>query len=86
MSGHHPGPWNYIPPDGWHMPLVQRAPSVPELAILGSVMERAIADAKLIAAAPDLFAALEAAEAYIDKSTNFNPIEMIRDALRKAST
>ena len=60
MSAQHtPGPWRYLPGDGlaWR-PSVQRA-TEGGFVVQGSSREREEADAKLIAAAPDLLEALQ---------------------------
>lgn len=64
---HTPGPWRLIPPEeGHHTPLVQRG-TEGGFSVLGVSRDRELADARLIAAAPDLLAALIEAE-FIVKS------------------
>jgi hypothetical protein len=55
---HTQGPWSYLPGDGLAWPSVQRA-TEGGFVVVGSSREREEADAKLIAAAPDLLEALQ---------------------------
>lgn len=58
---HTPGPWRLVPPqEEYHKPVVQRG-TEGGFGVHGLSKAREIADARLIAAAPDLLAALEAA-------------------------
>jgi hypothetical protein len=58
VSAHTKGPWKYEAPREFADPLVIRGLSG-GFAVMDYDKERAIADAKLIAAAPDLLSALE---------------------------
>lgn len=59
MSGHTPGPWRFEPGDKFTKPYVVRGREG-GFQVMGLSTEREEADAKLIAAAPDLLEALEA--------------------------
>lgn len=88
MSGHTSGPWflegNWDPKSGWPIggwvssfppagvPVFELTPSV-------GTPDEICANARLIAAAPDMFAALKHAQANIP-----HPDQMIDDAIAKA--
>ena len=58
MNRHTPGPWTYLPRDGSVKPVVIRGREG-GFQVFGLSADREDADAQLIAAAPDMLAALQ---------------------------
>lgn len=92
---HTPGPWIVLLPDmDYQKPLVKRGMEG-GFAVMGLSKERELADAYLIAAAPDMLAALEAAFQELDEKyghglsngywPDIKPLhEQMRAAIKKA--
>ena len=87
MSGYTPGPWTaveYLAGDCWHIRYGNHGNWLAEVVIDGV---DATADARLIAAAPDLLEALiEMVDAADDEGQSERPmVVMARAAIRKAT-
>jgi hypothetical protein len=82
---HTPGPWRYLPGDGlaWR-PSVQRA-TEGGFVVQGSSREREEADARLIAAAPDLLEALIALHTQTNSTELAKAHDKARAAIAKAT-
>jgi hypothetical protein len=90
MSGQHtPGPWSYWPGVAYPLGVITRDSSAGHVAVPSNCGEHTIANAHLIAAAPELLAKLESMVAVfnqpeIDPLVAFLAIEQARAAIRKA--
>lgn len=72
MTRHTPGPWRVIPPDCGGKPAVQRGTEGGFL-VAGFDADREMADANLIAAAPDEHAALKECQAVLHELVSGDP-------------
>lgn len=87
MNKHTPGPWvefrdadshDIIAPDGVHIARMEPRNSA-------SPLEDQDADARLIAAAPDLLAALEACESFLMDGTPDSDVSPLESAVRSVA-
>lgn len=83
-GGHTPGPWGYVYHRGLDQHLV--GPTLENVCIVEDRHGRAEANALLIAAAPDLLAALRAAASQLDHGCRLDMYtqDLVRAAIRKA--
>ena len=88
MSGHTPGPWTFIPADEfWVKPAIQRGKEG-GMVIEGLSAASEEADARLIAAAPDLLSALNAMLTHMgmdEDEWNKPTFDQARAAIAKAT-
>ena len=84
MADRTPGPWEVAPNRRWAVRSIQDQKTIASAAVAGRSMEEELANARFIAAAPDMEKALEAV---LSKSTidmDDAMIDMVTAALAKA--
>ena len=78
---HTPGPWEFVP--AGVAPVVQQAGAFPHGFICNVGSQNFVADARLIAAAPDMLAMLKVAQLWLDADGRFD-MQGINAAIAKA--